>query len=218
MSATHSPALDSKKSQTCDGLARILEVAEQLFAARGYDAVSIQDIADAATVSKANVFHHFGSKEKLYFSVLNTACGNAAQRLDELERHGQPIGTRLARFATEHLDDLHEHQAVTRLILRELLNDGSNQGSAMANQVFGDKFARFVAILGEAQKRGELRRDLDPALVATLLIGANVFFFQAREVLRHFPDFQYADDPGRYAQGLADLLLRGVTRSDPKPD
>jgi TetR/AcrR family transcriptional regulator len=206
--------VDSGTSPPCEGLTRIVEVAVRLFAARGYDAVSIQDIADAAAVSKANVFHHFGSKEKLYFSVLNTACGHAAERLDELERHDQPIGTRLARFATEHLEDLHEYQAVTRLILRELLNDGSDQGPAMANQVFGDKFARFVGILSDAQKRGELRRDLDPALVATLMIGANVFYFQAREVLRHFPDFQYAGDPARYAQGLADLLLRGISRSE----
>jgi TetR/AcrR family transcriptional regulator len=218
VSSLPSPATDTQDTPPCEGLARILEVAERLFAARGYDAVSIQDIADAAEVSKANVFHHFGSKEKLYFEVLNTACGNAARRLDNLERHDQPIGARLKRFAAEHLDDLHEHQAVTRLILRELLNDGSRQGPAMASQVFGDKFARFVAILSDAQKRGELRRDLDPALVATLLIGANVFFFQARDVLRHFPDFHYADDPDRYAQGLADLLLRGISRSEQKTD
>jgi TetR/AcrR family transcriptional regulator len=210
--------VDSGNNQACEGLTRIVEVAVRLFAARGYDAVSIQDIADAAGVSKANVFHHFGSKENLYFTVLNTACGNAAERLDDLERHDQPIGVRLARFAAEHLEDLHEHQAVTRLILRELLNNDSRQGPMLANQVFGDKFARFVSILSDAQKHGELRRDLDPALVATLLIGANVFFFQAREVLRHFPDFRYAGDPARYAQGLAELLLRGVTRSDQEHD
>lgn len=218
MSTSHGPALENRNTQSCEGLTRILEEAERLFAARGYDAVSIQDIADAAGVSKANVFHHFGSKEKLYFSVLSTACGNAAQRLDDLERHDQPIGARLKRFAAEHLDDLYEHQAVTRLILRELLNDGSRQGQALANQVFGDKFARFVAILSDAQKRGELRRDLDPALVATLLIGANVFFFQTRDVLRHFPDFRYAGDPARYAQGLADLLLRGIARPEQQTD
>jgi TetR/AcrR family transcriptional regulator len=218
VSSQPSSAHDNRDTSPCEGLSRILEEAERLFAARGYDAVSIQDIADAAEVSKANVFHHFGSKEKLYLTVLSTACGNAAQRLDDLERHDQPVGERLKRFATEYLDDLYEHQAVSRLILRELLNDSSNQGPDMANQVFGDKFARFVAILSDAQKRGELRRDLDPALVATLMIGANVFFFQAREVLRHFPDFRYAGDPVRYAQGLADLLLRGVSRLDYKPD
>lgn len=210
MSAAHSPASDNRNTQSCEGLTRILEVAERLFAARGYDAVSIQDIADAAGVSKANVFHHFGSKEKLYFSVLNTACGNAARRLDDLERHDQPIGTRLARFAAEHLADLHKHQAVMRLILRELLNDGSRQGPVLAQQVFGDKFARLVSILRDSQARGELRADLDPSLIAALLIGANVFFFQAHEVLRHFPDVSYAGNDDCFTDQLADLLLRGI--------
>jgi TetR/AcrR family transcriptional regulator len=206
--------VDSGNTPSCEGLARIVEVAVRLFAARGYDAVSIQDIADAARVSKANVFHHFGSKEKLYFSVLNSACRNSAQRLNDLERRDHSIDKRLKRFAGEHLDDLHEHQAVTRLILRELQNDGSRQGALLANQVFGDKFSRFVAILSDAQKRGELRRDLDPALVAAVVVGMNVFFFQARDVLRHFPDVDFADDDARYTERIVELLLRGIRPDD----
>jgi TetR/AcrR family transcriptional regulator len=103
-----------------------------------------------------------------------------------------------------------EHGQVQRLILRELLTDGERRGQEFAEKVFGDNFARFVAILRQGQARGELRADLDPAMVATLLIGANVFFFEARDVLRHFHDVGFATDPARYSRMLVDILMRGI--------
>ena len=79
-----------QKSETGDALSKgalsILEVAEQLFAEKGFDAASINDIAQLADVSKANIFHHFKSKEGLYMAVLKSACEHSAQALDEVER------------------------------------------------------------------------------------------------------------------------------------
>ena len=57
-----------------DAIERILEAAESLFSERGFDAVSMSDIAAAAGVCKANVFHHFTSKNELYIAVLRNAC------------------------------------------------------------------------------------------------------------------------------------------------
>jgi TetR/AcrR family transcriptional regulator len=41
-------------------------------------------------------------------------------------------------------------------------------------------------------------------------VGANAFFFEAADVLRHFPDVGFADDPARYSRMVADILLYGV--------
>ena len=37
-----------------------------------------------------------------------------------------------------------------------------------------------------------------------------VFFFQSREVLRHFPDISFTDAPESYSTVLVDILLRGI--------
>jgi TetR/AcrR family transcriptional regulator len=65
-------------------------------------------------------------------------------------------------------------------------------------------------VLEAGQSRGELRVDFDPALVATLLLGANVFFFQSRDILRHYPPIIFADDPAGYDAGIVEILLRGL--------
>jgi len=85
--AENKPETDSASSP---GAQSILEVAEQLFADSGFDSVSISDIAQRADVSKANIFHHFKSKEGLYLAVLKSACGHSARTLDEVERTSIP--------------------------------------------------------------------------------------------------------------------------------
>ncbi len=196
-----------------DAVERILAAAESLFAEHGFDAVSMSAIGAAAGVSKANVFHHFTSKNDLYLAVLRNACRAAAQHLDDLGKHEAPLTERLPQFARAHLENLLEHGQVARLLLRELLSDNPRQGQELAEKVYGEKFSRFVAILRTGQQAGELRTDIDPAMVATMLLGANVFFFESRDVLRHFPEVTFSQDPERYSTMLADILLHGILPS-----
>lgn len=203
-----SPAAASDSSE------RILTVAERLFAEHGYDAVSISAIAEAAGVSKANVFHHFTCKNTLYLAVLRHSCRDAARHLDDLGSDA-PLAARFGQFVAAHLASILDNEQVTRLSLRELLSHDPRQGRDLAEQVYGEKFARFVEILRAGQQSGELRRDVDPAVVAAVLLGANLFFFQAREVLRHFPAFTVSDRPQHYSAMVADILLHGIR---PRPD
>ncbi|MBS1235905.1 MAG: TetR family transcriptional regulator [Proteobacteria bacterium] len=197
-----------------DAVDRILVVAESLFSEHGFDAVSMNAIAEAAGVSKANVFHHFTCKNDLYLAVLRNACRDATQHLDDLGNDQESLATRLPQFARAHLDNLLEHAQVARLMLRELLSDNPRHGQELAEKVFGEKFSRFVAILRAGQQAGELRADIDPAMVATVLLGANVFFFESRAVLHHFPEVTFTQQPERYSTMLAELLLHGILPPD----
>lgn len=167
-------------------------------------------IAHHAGVSKANIYHHFATKQELYLAVLGEACRETGSLLQDMENNRGSLSQKLGRFAEAHLSSILQHEQFSRLILRELLENGPLRGKELAERGFGENFARLVAILRAAQTRGELRRDIDPAMAATLLIGADVFFFEAREVLRHYPDVSFDDDPARYSQMLVDILLRGI--------
>jgi TetR/AcrR family transcriptional regulator len=201
-----------------DAVERILAAAETLFSEQGFDAVSMNTVAEAAGVCKANVFHHFTSKNDLYVAVLRNACHDAGQRLDELSSDALPIADRFAQFARAHMKTILEHDQVTRLTLRELLRGDTGHGQELAEKVYGEKFSRFVAILRAGQSAGALRHDIDPAVVATVLLGADLFFFQARDVLRHFPDVTFTQQPERYSNMVADVLLRGILPSSPEPE
>jgi TetR/AcrR family transcriptional regulator len=54
-----------------DRQAQILQAAEQVFAAKGFDGTTTADIAALAALPKANVHYYFGTKEKIYVAVLD---------------------------------------------------------------------------------------------------------------------------------------------------
>ncbi|MFJ9543586.1 TetR/AcrR family transcriptional regulator [Streptomyces sp. NPDC101225] len=71
---------ERKKRQT---EMRIWQVAVDLFVERGFDHVSVQEIADAAEVSKMTVFNYFGTKEDLVFRPMEEHFGDAARAVRE---------------------------------------------------------------------------------------------------------------------------------------
>ena len=199
-----------------DAVSRILDAARSLFAEHGFDAVSMNAIAEAAGVSKANIFHHFKSKDDLYLAVLRTACASSCEQIERFGQDAGPFEQRLKRYTAEHLKNILDNEQVTRLIQRDLLENGPQRGRQFAEQVFGQNFGRLVEILREGQLRGELRQDIDPALVALMVIGTNITFFQAREVFRHFPDVTFAAAPEAYSRMAMDIVLQGIQPSAPR--
>ena len=59
--------------------AKILDVAEALFARRGYAGVGLREVADGFGLGKSSLFHHFPTKLDLY----NEVMGRVLARLDE---------------------------------------------------------------------------------------------------------------------------------------
>jgi TetR/AcrR family transcriptional repressor of mexJK operon len=53
---------------------RILDAASELFVANGYGAVTMDAVARAASVSKATLYAHFGSKDALFATIIDEAC------------------------------------------------------------------------------------------------------------------------------------------------
>ena len=194
----------------CEGARAILEAAERLFSDKGFDGTSINAVAEAAGVSKANVFHHFSTKEALYLAVLRRATDETHEALKEVTNGEGSLETRLRRFVKSQLALMLRHQRANRLVLREVLEHGEERGEYLVQEVFGNKHSELTEILREGQTQGLLREDFDPAVLTTLLVGANVFFFQVNSVLRHYPEVDFADDPERFSDAVADILLRGV--------
>lgn len=206
------PPLNTSPPAAGDATERILAAAEKLFAEAGFDAVSMNAVAELAGVSKANIFHHFSSKNALYLAALHNACRRSSPLMDSLESDSGTFAERLQHFAQAHLAHLLENEQTTRLILREVIDNDPQRCRELAEQVFGDNFARLVAIMRSGQERGELRGDVDAGMVAALLIGADMFFFQMRQVAPHLPDARHLSaDPAAYSKLLVEILLHGIT-------
>lgn len=61
--------MNKKQQQSEDTKQRIVEVACDLFAKKGYNAASVEEMAAASLCSKANIYYHFRSKEDLFLHI-----------------------------------------------------------------------------------------------------------------------------------------------------
>ena len=197
-------------SRRAAGKVAILEAAERLFSDQGFDGVSMSAVAQLAGVSKANIYHHFSSKEVLYMAVLRSSVAQTRVLLDALEEPSGNLEDRLRSFAHAHLRDILKRESASRLILREALSGDERKTRKLADEVVGDVYSRMTSIFREGQAAGVLRPDTDPALCAFLFLSANVFFFQSRIMMKQFPEAGFEEDPAAYSQGMADLLLNGM--------
>lgn len=192
------------------GEVAILEAAVRLFSASSYDAVSMRGVAEAAGVSKANIYHHFSSKESLYQAILQSSAAELSGLVDRLAESPGSFADRLASFAHAHLGHLENNALTSRVIIREAFSGNDERSKMLTDQVFGGIFQRIISTFVAGQKAGELRPDLDPALCATLLIGADVFFFQASSLLQHIPQADFVNRPLQFSNEMVDVMLNGM--------
>jgi AcrR family transcriptional regulator len=149
---------------------RILEAARVLFASRGFEAVTMSEVAAAAGVVRATVFNQFGSKGALVDAitegVLDAFCGLLDNALAD-ERTSTPG---LVRALFDHMaagiEQLHGfYRGVFREIMK--LQVGLEEGglAERANERAVERLARLLA-------RGQQRGDLSPAFTADDLVAA----------------------------------------------
>ena len=83
----------------------IVAGAARAFAAGGFDATSMEDIAAASGVTKLIVYRHFESKEELYRSILVGVSGRLAEEVAAGLRSGQPRGMTASAFLAVARED-----------------------------------------------------------------------------------------------------------------
>lgn len=189
---------------------QILDCAKRLFAARGFDGVSISDIARESGVSKANIFHHFDSKEGLYLAVIAGVVARIPDDGAAFAAGRKGVVESFQDMVAAELDEAVRDEMGVRVILQEVISDNPHRSRVLAEEVFAESFGRLVGRIRDQQAAGQFREDLDPVLAAAVLKSATAFYVLSRNVQRHMPGITFADDHQRYGREAVELILRGL--------
>jgi TetR/AcrR family transcriptional regulator len=204
------PRPASRRKGPAPGARRIETAARRLFANRGYAATSMADIAAAAGVSKATVFHHFRSKRALYEALVGDAVAGFREQLVPLLDTEGDLQTSLRDFALAHVERLTRMQGTMRLIAREMLSGSPASSDLFSGSEMSRNFSLLVDALRRGQAHGRVRGDVDPGLAVFLLVCANWFLFQTAGLTRRNPDLAVTTTTDTYATELARLLCLGL--------
>jgi AcrR family transcriptional regulator len=139
---------------------RILEAAQSLFASRGFETVTMAEIAKRAGVARATVFNHFGSKGALIEAITESVFEYYAGMLDRAladERSSVPSLVRALFEGMAGIEQLHDfYRGVFREIMK--IQVGLDEGGAAA-RARGSALAKLERLVARGQARGELSSE-----------------------------------------------------------
>ena len=153
---------------------RILVAAEERFAAAGFEAARLEDVAADAGVTRPSLLYHFESKDGLYAAVVRRVFAGLGEAMVRAMATEGSFQERLDRTVRDYVTFLLEHPSLARIFVRELL-DGRGPGRTLLE----DEVAPLVAMAEKflhdgADSSGLARGDERGALL--LVIGGAVLY------------------------------------------
>jgi AcrR family transcriptional regulator len=176
----------------------IATAARRGFAELGYDRTTIRGIAEEAGVDPALVVHFFGSKQRLFLSVMELPFEPEQVVPRVLAGRRSEAGLRFARFAVSVLENPEARNVLTG-VLRAAASEP--EAARLARELVAQ---RIVAAISEGLAVD--RPDLRANLVSSQIVGV----IMARYILQVEPLASL--DPGELAEVLAPNLQRYLTR------
>ena len=147
----------------------ILRAAIRVFAAKGYHACRVQDVATEAGVAYGLVYHYFSSKEELLETIFRATWRRLLASLQEIEESGEPAAEQIRRICGVVLRAWLVDRELVRVLVREVARSPQIQQEV---EEISHAFEALERIVAGGQARGELEPDLDPKLAAWVLYGA----------------------------------------------
>jgi AcrR family transcriptional regulator len=146
----------------------LLAVAVRVFTERGYDGTSMGDIAAASGLSKSSIYHHVEGKEQLLRLALERAVEPLFAVIQEAPAGQGPAISRLKYVVRREVQVLTEQLPYVTLLLRVHGNTETERWALEQRR----RFDRFVTgLVTQAASDGDVRNDIDPAVVTRLLFG-----------------------------------------------
>lgn len=178
---------------------RILQAAQELFAARGYDGASAEAIAEEAGVAKGLIFHHFGSKAGLYLA----AVGDAATRIStaffqDFASPDPDLFQRLYVWSRRKVQVFRAYPTLYQLVLAAFANPPDAVREAL-EQYMVQGVAQGWALILEGIDTAPFRPEVPPARALELVMLV-VDTFSNREMVR------ITTEPGQSLDRLPSIL------------
>ncbi|HEV2593458.1 MAG TPA: TetR/AcrR family transcriptional regulator [Gaiellaceae bacterium] len=138
---------------------RILDAAIACFGERGFEATTMNAIAERADVARATVFNHFADKQALLTAYLDRRRARVVALVEAADHDSvQTLSEAFTLLAEEN----ERSRTETRELVHAWLRTGGSANAESTERLLAD-------LVAAGQKRGELAADIDPELTGRLL-------------------------------------------------
>jgi AcrR family transcriptional regulator len=163
-------------------VAAILDAARSLFAGKGFESATMEEIAERADVSKGTLYKYFPTKKTVVVSLFIRAQKEIATRSAaflEASDPSKPIETMVdfERVLNETGNELFSMD-LWRLIYMERMTDRAVAPGVVLSQIADSIMSDRIELLGRMQRGGSLSPDIDTAVLARILHAIGRFHWE----------------------------------------
>ncbi len=166
---------------------QIIDIAERLFAERGFDGTSVRDIADEAGINVAMISYYFGSKEKLMEALFELRVGNVIIRVESLIKDESltPI-EKVNMLIDEHIDRVMQKPCFHKVMVGVLVTNKNPAILKAANNVKIRNAEVITELIKEGQKKGLFKKKVDVILMISTMVGTVSQCMMSQDYYREF--------------------------------
>ncbi|BDX06433.1 TetR family transcriptional regulator C-terminal domain-containing protein [Planctobacterium marinum] len=155
---------------------KIIKAAVTVFANKGYQGATVQEVAEQAGLPKANVLYYFKSKQGIYEAVLSDILSLWNSSFDHATPEDEPAEA-LSRYIREKLEISRTNPEASKIFAMEMIK-GAEQLSDEIKAGMVSWFDARIAIIRQWIKQGKMA-DVDPTML----------MFQIWATTQHYADF-----------------------------
>lgn len=165
------------KNNFTDKQILILEVAEVLFAEKGFDGTSIRDISKKASINIAMISYYFGSKERLLESLLVYRTSDLKNQLDDLIHETLDPIAKIYKLIELYINRINKNKGIYRILHFEFNTEKREKSLVAFSELKKGNLKTLEIIIEEGQKKGVFRKDIIVPLLTPTILGT-FFHFQ----------------------------------------
>lgn len=164
------------QSNFTDKQIQILEVAETLFAEKGFDGTSVRVIAKMAKINIAMVSYYFGSKERLLESLIIYRTSDLKYQLDTLlQEELEPID-KINKLIELYINRINSNRGIYRILHFEFTSKKREQNLLAFSELKKGNLKSLESIIEEGQRKGIFRKDVIIPLITPTILGTFFHF------------------------------------------
>lgn len=153
---------------------KILDTAERLFIEKGYDHTSLQEIIEETGLSKGAIYHHFASKEEIFYSVCDRIGQRNAEILSKVRDDSTLNG--LDKLRTIFKVSLQPERQAKMFCMMPYLLDNSKFLATEMQSIFREVVPEFVEpIICQGIADGSIRTDHPKELAEALMLLSDIW-------------------------------------------
>jgi len=189
---------------------QILEVAESLFAEKGFDGTSIRDISKIAKINIAMISYYFGSKERLLQSLIIFKTTDLKSQLENLLLEDLEPIEKVNKLIEIYINRINNNKGIYRILHFEFNSKKREQNLMAFNEFRKGNLKYLEAIIHEGQQKGIFRKDVMIPLITPTILGT---FFHFHMNKTYFKDLLNLSTENLYNQYVKTSLTKHIQQT-----